>query len=102
MFRQKIKAEHANFYILIHGFHQYKQIGFEGGYEKNSPLPEGLIDMTDTSRFFYPWFCFMFYGFNDALLQTYAYWIMGAVTNDTSRAARYIHNTFDMRKIYKI
>lgn len=46
--------------------------GFEGGYDKGSPLPEGPIDMHDTSRFFFPWFVFMFYGFNDALLQTYA------------------------------
>lgn len=91
--------------------------------------------MHDTSRFFFPWFVFMFYGFNDALLQTYvlltlaqafdyasftrlasccaigtcqssahclaalttpstlahrfSYWVMGALTNDTSLSARY-------------
>jgi hypothetical protein len=63
--------------------------GFEGGYDRYSPLPAGPIDMTDTGRFFFPWFVFMWYGFNDALLQTFAYWLMGATTNDASVAARY-------------
>jgi hypothetical protein len=62
--------------------------GFEGGFDKNDPLPGGPIDMTQTSRYFYPWFCFMLYGFCDALLQTFAYWVMGAVTNDANVSAR--------------
>lgn len=45
--------------------------------------------MTQTSRYFYPWACFMLFGFCDALLQTFAYWVMGAVTNDANVSARY-------------
>jgi hypothetical protein len=62
-------------------------VGYEGGYDRGQPLNGGLIDMT--SRFFFPWFVFIWYGFNDALLQTFAYWLMGATTNDTAQAARY-------------
>ncbi|CAG8446172.1 8317_t:CDS:2 [Ambispora leptoticha] len=32
---------------------------------------------------------YMVYGLNDAMYQCYAYWIMGALTNDTSKLSRY-------------
>ncbi|CAG8583349.1 5059_t:CDS:2 [Ambispora leptoticha] len=32
---------------------------------------------------------YMVYGLNDAMFQCYAYWIMGALTNDTSKLSRY-------------
>lgn len=36
-----------------------------------------------------PFVLYMFYGFTDALYQTYLYWLMGAMSNDPSLLARY-------------
>lgn len=36
----------------------------------------------------YAWYCILYvaYGFLDAIWQTYAYWIMGALSNEVSRS----------------
>ncbi|CDH56700.1 mfs general substrate transporter [Lichtheimia corymbifera JMRC:FSU:9682] len=44
---------------------------------------------TNTSSFAGPFVLYMFYGFADALYQTYLYWLMGAMSNDPSLLARY-------------
>ncbi|KAI9259317.1 major facilitator superfamily domain-containing protein [Sporodiniella umbellata] len=36
-----------------------------------------------------PFVLYMFFGFSDALYQTYMYWLMGAMSNDPSLLARY-------------
>ncbi|KAL2654037.1 hypothetical protein R1flu_022165 [Riccia fluitans] len=50
---------------------------------------EQKIDLTDSRRFAGPVTLYTSYGFFDALWQTYCYWIMGSLTNDTRKAARY-------------
>ncbi|OWB52915.1 hypothetical protein B5S27_g4498 [[Candida] boidinii] len=46
------------------------------------------IDFKD-SAYIGPMFLYMFYGFFDAVWQCYAYWIMGALTNSSRKAAVY-------------
>ncbi|KAH8553876.1 major facilitator superfamily domain-containing protein [Umbelopsis sp. PMI_123] len=36
-----------------------------------------------------PFFLYMMYGFTDALYQSYLYWLMGAMSNDSNTLARY-------------
>ncbi|KAF9105886.1 hypothetical protein BGX27_009409, partial [Mortierella sp. AM989] len=36
-----------------------------------------------------PFILYFFYGIVDAMYQGYAYWLMGALTNDTAQAARF-------------
>ncbi|ORX90816.1 hypothetical protein K493DRAFT_304585 [Basidiobolus meristosporus CBS 931.73] len=48
------------------------------------------IDFIDHPSEFWPKFIlYIFYGMCDAMLQTYAYWVMGALSNDSSVLARY-------------
>ncbi|CAO3644751.1 unnamed protein product [Cunninghamella blakesleeana] len=46
------------------------------------------IHWTDPN-FAAPFVLFIFYGFSDALFQSYLYWLMGAMSNDPSLLARY-------------
>lgn len=71
---------------------QYK---WEGGYDKSNfpddtsaiPVP---VDLTDSSRAAYPIIVYLIFGWSDASIQAYAYWIMGAITgNDTAMSARF-------------
>ncbi|ORX90579.1 MFS general substrate transporter [Basidiobolus meristosporus CBS 931.73] len=48
------------------------------------------IDFIDNPGAFWPkWLLYVFYGLCDAALQTYAYWLMGALSNDSTVLARY-------------
>ncbi|RCH92147.1 hypothetical protein CU097_004506 [Rhizopus azygosporus] len=57
------------------------QLTFDNGFDK----PIGWKD----ARFGGPFVLYMFYGFSDAIYQTYLYWLMGAMSNDPSLLARY-------------
>lgn len=46
------------------------------------------IDFGNAGRYAGPMVLYAFYGFFDAVWQTYCYWIMGALTNETAMAAR--------------
>lgn len=48
------------------------------------------LDVLETTVQWAPGFLlYLAYGFYDAIFQTYAYWIMGALTNDAYRLSRY-------------
>ncbi|KAI9489601.1 major facilitator superfamily domain-containing protein [Zychaea mexicana] len=57
------------------------QLSFENDYDDP-------IHWTD-SRFGRPFLLYIFYGFSDALYQSYLYWLMGAMSNDPKLLARY-------------
>ena len=46
-----------------------------------------LIKVTQDSRFAGYCILYLFYGFLDAMWQTYAYWLMGALSNDPRKLA---------------
>eukprot|EP01071_Lankesteria_metandrocarpae_P008895 Lankesteria_metandrocarpae@DN5084_c1_g1_i2.p1 len=74
---------------LISALGAYLAVSWEGGYDKGN-TPEPRIDFTDSARAWYPTTIFLFYAFCDALVQTYAYWIMAALARgNTSLCARY-------------
>jgi len=63
---------------------------YEGGYDKGTGLPGGLIDLNQGSRYVFPVITYVLMGIADAMLQSLAYWIMAAIAGpDTSLAARY-------------
>ncbi|KAF4704431.1 DUF895 domain membrane protein, partial [Perkinsus olseni] len=69
----------------------YLQYGYHGGYDRyhNVVEPEDLIDLTDY-YYWYPLIVYILYGFSDSVVQTFSYWIMGAIAGeDTGLAARY-------------
>ncbi|KAI8361387.1 UNC93-like protein [Mortierella sp. GBAus27b] len=48
------------------------------------------IDLVhNTGEYIGPFFLYFFYGVFDAMYQGYSYWLMGALTNDTNKAARF-------------
>ncbi|CAM6093608.1 unnamed protein product [Calypogeia fissa] len=47
------------------------------------------IDLRESDRYAGPFVLYTCYGLFDAVWQTYCYWIMGALTNDTRKAARF-------------
>lgn len=69
----------------------YFEYGILAGYNKDHPLSETeQFDFTE-ARFVYPLIVFILYGFGDSMIQSYAYWIMGAISkNDTILCARYV------------
>ncbi|KAJ2723933.1 hypothetical protein GGI07_002311 [Coemansia sp. Benny D115] len=54
-----------------------------------SDYPGGLIDFTESRRAAGPIILFCFMGAVDAHLQSYAYWLIGTMTNDAQMLARY-------------
>ncbi|GJJ73623.1 hypothetical protein EMPS_05981 [Entomortierella parvispora] len=55
-----------------------------------NPKDYHMIDLVDnTGEYLGPFFLYFFYGAIDAMYQGYSYWLMGALTNDTSQAARF-------------
>ncbi|CCX30418.1 Similar to UNC93-like protein C922.05c; acc. no. Q9URX1 [Pyronema omphalodes CBS 100304] len=59
-----------------------------GTSEQNFAKFNPVIDIYETERGFVGYFwLFVFYGFMDACWQTYAYWLMGAMSNDPRRLA---------------
>eukprot|EP00123_Amoebidium_parasiticum_P012442 comp21356_c0_seq1/m.29321 comp21356_c0_seq1/g.29321 ORF comp21356_c0_seq1/g.29321 comp21356_c0_seq1/m.29321 type:complete len:485 (-) comp21356_c0_seq1:403-1857(-) len=67
----------------------YLQIGWEGGFSKATHADFVRIDIDDSVRYIYPICVFLMFGLSDSMLQTYAYWLMGAITNDLNQLARY-------------
>lgn len=57
------------------------QLGFENDFD--SPM-----HWTDPG-FGGPFVLYLFYGFSDAIYQTFMYWLMGAMSNDPSLLSRY-------------
>ncbi|KAJ2006356.1 hypothetical protein H4R26_001439 [Coemansia thaxteri] len=51
--------------------------------------PGGLIDVTEPSRAAGPMILFCFMGAVDAHLQSFVYWLIGTMTNDSQMLARY-------------
>ncbi|KAH8550314.1 major facilitator superfamily domain-containing protein [Umbelopsis sp. PMI_123] len=58
---------------------------FQLGFDRSYSTP---IHWTDPG-FGGPFVLYIFYGFTDALYQTYLYWLMGAMSNDPGMLARY-------------
>ncbi|KAJ1963637.1 hypothetical protein GGI12_001934 [Dipsacomyces acuminosporus] len=52
--------------------------------------PGGSIDFLDTQRAIGPIMLYFFCGMGDALFQSLAYWIIGALTNDSQKLSRYV------------
>ncbi|KAJ2096840.1 hypothetical protein GGI16_004730 [Coemansia sp. S142-1] len=66
-----------------------------GSLALHNKYPDGLpldnrIDFKDSSRASGPIILYIFCGVGDALYQTFAYWIIGALSNDNQLLARYI------------
>ncbi|CAN6655245.1 hypothetical protein TRVA0_028S00320 [Trichomonascus vanleenenianus] len=47
------------------------------------------MDWTDGRKYIGPMFLYMFYGFYDAVWQTYVYWLLGALTNSSRKLGLY-------------
>ncbi|KAJ2641711.1 hypothetical protein GGF44_001997, partial [Coemansia sp. RSA 1694] len=68
------------------------QLKYTRGANKDSPTndyPGGLIDLTEPGRAAGPMLLFVFMGAVDAHLQSFAYWLIGTMTNDSQVLARY-------------
>jgi hypothetical protein len=65
-------------------------MAFQEGYTRESVAPPDFkkIDWTD-KEYIGPMFLYMCYGGFDAIWQTYAYWLMGSLTNSTRKLALY-------------
>jgi len=62
---------------------------FSTGYDKgNGPVP--LINFRDGGAYAAPMLLFMYCGLADSLVQTYAYWIIGAISNSPKTLSRYV------------
>jgi MFS family permease len=64
---------------------------YQRGYTRASVKEPSFVaaDWTDTSRFIGPMFLYVGYGAFDAMWQTYAYWLMGSLTNSSRKLAIY-------------
>eukprot|EP00123_Amoebidium_parasiticum_P022374 comp8621_c0_seq1/m.3906 comp8621_c0_seq1/g.3906 ORF comp8621_c0_seq1/g.3906 comp8621_c0_seq1/m.3906 type:complete len:154 (-) comp8621_c0_seq1:398-859(-) len=89
---------------VTYGLGLYLQIGYTGGVNKNlstDPACSGMVyspyDNTCRPRleinsgiyYLFPVIVFLLYGLNDAMLQTFAYWVIGAITDDCDQSARF-------------
>eukprot|EP00571_Detonula_confervacea_P016463 CAMPEP_0172304906 /NCGR_PEP_ID=MMETSP1058-20130122/6264_1 /TAXON_ID=83371 /ORGANISM="Detonula confervacea, Strain CCMP 353" /LENGTH=481 /DNA_ID=CAMNT_0013016313 /DNA_START=328 /DNA_END=1773 /DNA_ORIENTATION=- len=62
---------------------------FGTGYDKgNQPTP--LISFRDGGSYAVPLLLFMYCGLADSIVQTYAYWIIGAISNSPKQLSRYV------------
>ncbi|KAF9436191.1 hypothetical protein BGZ76_004607 [Entomortierella beljakovae] len=62
----------------------------DAGIAVKNPNDYHNIDLVDnTGDYIGPFFLYFAYGVVDAMYQGYSYWLMGALTNDTSKAARF-------------
>eukprot|EP00578_Thalassiosira_sp_NH16_P010867 CAMPEP_0181121678 /NCGR_PEP_ID=MMETSP1071-20121207/24875_1 /TAXON_ID=35127 /ORGANISM="Thalassiosira sp., Strain NH16" /LENGTH=755 /DNA_ID=CAMNT_0023206531 /DNA_START=28 /DNA_END=2295 /DNA_ORIENTATION=- len=62
---------------------------FGTGYDKGNQ-PDPLINFTDGATYAAPMILFMYCGLADSLVQTYAYWIIGAISNSPKTLSRYV------------
>ncbi|KAJ1940770.1 hypothetical protein FBU59_003707 [Linderina macrospora] len=56
----------------------------------DTDYPGGLIDFKDSSRAGGPITLYFACGLGDALYQSFAYWVIGALTNDNQKLSRYV------------
>ncbi|KAI8320577.1 MFS general substrate transporter [Martensiomyces pterosporus] len=56
---------------------------------ETTDYPGGLIDFLEHERAAGPIILYLLYGVGDALYQNFAYWIIGALTNDSQKLSRY-------------
>ncbi|KAF4659556.1 DUF895 domain membrane protein [Perkinsus chesapeaki] len=76
---------------IIYGLGCYLQYGYRGGYDRYNKVISDVdkIDLTH-SYYWYPCIVYMLYGYGDSIVQTFSYWIMGAISADNATlAARY-------------
>jgi MFS family permease len=62
---------------------------FSTGYDKGN-APEPLINYRDGGAYAAPMILFMYCGLADSFVQTYAYWIIGAISNSPKILSRYV------------
>ncbi|KAL7516811.1 hypothetical protein ACHAWX_001786 [Stephanocyclus meneghinianus] len=62
---------------------------FSTGYDKGN-VPDPLINYSDGAAFAVPFILFMYCGLADSLVQTYAYWIIGAISNNPKQLSMYV------------
>ncbi|KAF9638525.1 hypothetical protein BFW01_g9422 [Lasiodiplodia theobromae] len=60
-----------------------------GPFEIRGQLPDPLLDVTQSSRYAPYLIMYIAYAFYDGAYQSYAYWLMGALSNDSAKLARY-------------
>ncbi|KAJ1957768.1 hypothetical protein GGI12_004930 [Dipsacomyces acuminosporus] len=56
---------------------------------EDTDYPGGIIDFLQHKRAAGPIILYLLYGIGDALFQNFAYWIIGALTNDSQKLSRY-------------
>lgn len=62
---------------------------FSTGYDKaNAPDPP--INYSDGASFWAPFILFVYCGVADSLVQTYAYWIIGAISNNPKQLSMFV------------
>lgn len=79
-------------YLYLGGFEKdmFPPIGASYFTNKEGVLVRKGIDWLETGRFMFPFIVYILYGIGDAMLQTYAYWIMASIAGDDgSLCARY-------------
>eukprot|EP01134_Creolimax_fragrantissima_P003476 CFRG3476T1 len=62
---------------------------FHTGYDKNNPPTHLFSVQTGGVEYWVPTLIFAYMGFVDAVIQTYAYWIIGALSSSTNVVSRY-------------
>lgn len=62
---------------------------FSTGYDKGNQ-PDPPINYSDGAAYAAPMILFMYCGLADSLVQTYAYWIIGAISNSPKTLSRYV------------
>lgn len=62
---------------------------FSTGYDKGN-APDPPINYSDGAAYAAPMILFMYCGLADSLVQTYAYWIIGAISNSPKTLSRYV------------
>ncbi|KAJ1952599.1 hypothetical protein EC988_003465 [Linderina pennispora] len=81
----------AVFFNAIWGGTLKLQLRYTHGPSDNgdTDYPGGHIDFLEHSRAAGPIILYLLYGVGDALYQNFAYWIIGALTNDNQKLSRY-------------
>lgn len=60
-----------------------------GPFEIRGEVPDPLLDVTQSSRYAPYIIMYIFYAFYDGAYQSYAYWLMGSLSNNSKKLARY-------------
>jgi hypothetical protein len=62
---------------------------FSTGYDKGN-APDPPINYTDGGAFWIPFLLFAYCGLADSLVQTYAYWIIGSISNNPKQLSMFV------------